>query len=365
MEVNNNLSIVPYENALPPEMRHRICSFLGLKELLAFRECAHFTNADVIEVKREHVFKEKKLDTRALKIFLEIFPRLSHLAFFGHSSQLRELTLPCDLLQNREAIKKLTLTKIADLDKDMYFPDMEDILQALRYFPKVQELRIYSEVDELDHIIVKEQFEAKSVEQKIIYHLIEAGIIEVSPFHTAETLDKIKKYDSKQDYKWYLDTPEGRTFASLKEYMEAKERFQDLKTIDLSGTKSFNVKFKEKYKKKNRPFLSSVYYTLTFKSPDLQTLILNDCRDCYDCTVTIFGAFLEKFPQCNKLQNLHLRNTEVKDKHLERIAKKCPQLKFLDLRGCKSITIDGIKTLQFHYKKNPITIEHDLETNKD
>ena len=356
MEVSNNLSIVPYEEALPPEIRQHICSFLSFEESLPFRLCARFTNDDVIDSKIEHIFKEKILDSEKLGKFLKIFPRLSHLEFFGRSLELRQLVLPSDLSQNREAIKKLTLTEQADLGEDRWLLDLVDILQVLRNFPKVQELRVNSDVIEQGDITMRKPFELETTEDKAIYNLIQAGIIPVGPSHTLETFDKITKYIN-ENSELKRGTSERRIFTSLEKYIETQEEFTDLKTIDLSGNKSSHDEDQESL------FLESVYYTLTTKSPNLETLILNDCRDKKERI--IFETFLTNFPECSKLQNLHLRNTVVKDEHLDRIAKNCPQLKFLDLRGCKSITIDGIKTLQSHYKENPITIEHDLETNKD
>jgi len=367
MEVSNNLSIIPYEEALPPEIRQHICSFLSTKELLAFRECAHFTNADVIAVKREHVFKEKRPDSETLKKLLKIFPQIFHLEFFQRSlEKFRNLVIPNDLLKNKEAIKKLTftekkltLTEQAELGPSRWALDVVVILQALRNFPKVQELRFNADVREQGDITMRGPFNFETSLDNLIYRFIQEGIIPVDPSHTVETLDKINKFRINNSDLMWADTTIGSGFASLRKYLETQEEFADLKIIDLSGNKSSHDE------NSDYAFLESVYYTLTTKSPNLETLILNDCGDYCNSSVIIFETFLINFPECSKLQNLHLRNTEVKDEHLERIAKKCPQLKFLDLRGCKSITIDGIKTLQSHYKENPITIEHDLETNKD
>lgn len=299
------------------------------------------------------------IDSKLTTILLMTFPHLSILNFHREG-------IGMTLLIENSIIQKATLIP---QNRNNY---TNTVLKILGYCPQVPALstckvfnnifleepgiiRTYGDTNWSVHVEILQRF--KSASSKTVYNALKSEEV-------INSIRLITQQDARKE------VGERRVYHALRKYYHAKKieelKFMDLKIIDLSNTAS------QTYIRKldDALLFDSIYYRLIKKSPNIESLNLNFCKDDIDEHVEIFSAFLDNFPVCPTLKNLHLQNTLVTNKQLKRIGEMCPNLEFLDITKCYNISKLGLKEFvrirkKFYPEKIPVLIRETIPDRKN
>ncbi len=362
-------------NAIMPEVQEMIATHMDIRTFFTYAMCTketlrqtkacillnhkiaeficnklYITKEDLYKIRdlSEFTFKEIMVDSKIVGIMVKAFPNLTGLEFDEVYGDIGTIDLP-ESIKTSNAIQRVTITLNRSAE------ETESILQLLGNFPQVTEFKACNLELEEDELSVR--FSGiDEVEKDIHYRFKETPLHILKKFFEFPSSVLEKDESLRIVHKFVINLIRERE-------IEEKELVH-LKKIDLTRTIGLDDELELDSKKwKETPFLDSLYYLLVKKSPNLETLILNECHEIRK--IKIFTAFLDHFPECPMLKNLHLRSTAITVKDLERIAKKCPNLEFIDLTDCSLLADEDIEKFtvlrsELYPNKNPVTINREI-----